>query len=143
VTIEVKALAGEAAIAALTAATPAQLVDLARFDEVTGGERAFSRDLIDAFVTSCADIEREMQVALTTSDRKQLERAAHKLKGAAANIYAPLLRLHAEELETCASTMDALQLDIHLAQMSLYMRQSAAYLKAARAGDTNDSVRSA
>jgi two-component system, sensor histidine kinase and response regulator len=141
-TIEVKALAVDA-IAALNENVSAQLIDLARFDEVTGGDGVFSRELIEAFVTSCADIEREMQIALKTGDRKQLERSAHKLKGAAANIYAPLLRLHAEELETCASTMDGLQLDIHLAQMSLYIRQSAAYLKAARGDDTSDSLRSA
>jgi hypothetical protein len=53
------------------------------------------------------------------------------------------LRLHAEELETCASTMDAMALDIHLTQMQLYIRRTAEYLQAARCAGPTDSVRSA
>jgi two-component system sensor histidine kinase/response regulator len=140
VTVEVKALPES-----LTLATQdsAQLMDLAQFDEVTGSDTVFARDLIEAFESSCAEIEQELQSAYRTNDRKQLERAAHKLKGAAANIHAPLLRLHAEELETCASTMDPLALDIHLTQMELYIRRTAEYLRAARCGGPLDSARSA
>jgi len=119
-------------------------VDLRRFDQVTGGDPAFAQELIDAFVTSSSEIQSELQAALATEDRKALERLAHKLKGAAANIHAPLLRTHAEELETCASTMDALQLEIHLTQMRLYVERTLAYLRGARPGPTqSESLRSA
>jgi signal transduction histidine kinase/DNA-binding response OmpR family regulator len=130
-TVEVRALSAEA-IAALTEGTTAEVIDLAKFDEVTGGDGDFAQELIGAFISSCGEIGAEMRRALTTDDRKQLERAAHKLKGAAANIHAQLLRLHAEELETCASTMDALQLDIHLTQMQLYIERTSDYLLRAR-----------
>lgn len=120
-----------------------QLIDLVRFDNLTGRDPGFAQELVGAFVQSCADIDGEMRQALQAADRAQLERAAHKLKGAAANIYAPLLRLHAEELESCAATMDALQLDIHLTQMQLYMQQTAAYLTSARGGGKQAAQRSA
>jgi two-component system, sensor histidine kinase and response regulator len=142
ITVEINALP-MTVVAALAGAPHADLVDLARFDEVTGSDAAFARDLIEAFAASSAEIDRELQAALRTNDRKQIERAAHKLKGAAANIHAPLLRTHAEELETCAASMDALTLDIHLTQMQLYIRRTAEYLTAARCADALDSARSA
>jgi CheY-like chemotaxis protein/HPt (histidine-containing phosphotransfer) domain-containing protein len=122
----------------------AQLIDLRRFDQVTGGDPAFAQELIEAFAASSTEIETELQAALATNDRKALERSAHKLKGAAANIHAPLLRTHAEELETCASTMDELQLEIHLTQMRLYVERTLGYLRGARPGPTQaESLRSA
>jgi HPt (histidine-containing phosphotransfer) domain-containing protein len=121
----------------------AQLIDWGRFDAVTGGDSEFARELVDAFAASSAEIDSDMQAAHLRNDRKELERAAHKLKGAAANIHAPLLRIHAEELETCAASMDPLQLDIHLAQMHLYIQETAAYLKAARSSDPSQALRSA
>jgi signal transduction histidine kinase/DNA-binding response OmpR family regulator len=133
----------ESEAASLVESASAQLVDWAQFDTVTAGDPEFAHELIDAFASSSAEIDREMQAALARSDRKELERAAHKLKGAAANIHAPLLRFHAEELETCASTMDSLELDIHLAQMQFYIRETVAHLKAARGGEAADAVRSA
>jgi signal transduction histidine kinase/DNA-binding response OmpR family regulator len=111
-----------------------QLVELSRFDEVTGNDEAFAQELIDTFVASSAEVEREMDGALAADDRTALARAAHKLKGAAANIHAQVLRMHAEELETCAATMDALQLDIHLTQMRMYIARTAEYLRSARQG---------
>jgi signal transduction histidine kinase/DNA-binding response OmpR family regulator len=113
----------------------ALLVDLARFDDVTDNDPMFVAEILDAFETTCAEVEQEMQVALATDDRKGLERAAHKLKGAAANIHAQLLRLHAEELETCASSMDKLELDIHLTQMRLYIERTTQHLRLTRQAD--------
>jgi CheY-like chemotaxis protein/HPt (histidine-containing phosphotransfer) domain-containing protein len=118
----------------------AQLVDLARFDAVTGGDAAFANELIVAFATSCTEIEREMDAAVATDDRKALARAAHKLKGSAANIHAHLLRLHAEELESCAATFDATQLEIHLAQMRVYVVRTTEYLRGARQSPPSSSL---
>jgi two-component system, sensor histidine kinase and response regulator len=127
------------------AGTAARLVDLPRFDTVTDSDAGFARELIDAFVATCAEVEHEMEVAVAAGDRKALARAAHKLKGAAANIHAQLLRLHAEELEACSFTMDELALDIHLMQMRLYIERTTQYLTTARGqSDTlGDSLRSA
>ncbi len=108
------------------------LVELARFDAVTGGDAVFADELIGAFVACCCEFEREMAAALAADDRKALARAAHKLKGAAANIHAQLLRLHAEELESCVAAFDSVQLEIHLAQMRVYIERTTEYLRGAR-----------
>jgi len=129
--------------ATLVDSPSAQLVDLRKFDELTAQDAAFANELVDVFVTSAAGIQAEMQQALALDDRKQLERAAHKLKGAAANIYASMLRLHAEELELFALAMDPLELDIHLTQMGLYIEQTAAYLRNARGGEATSALRTA
>jgi two-component system sensor histidine kinase/response regulator len=131
--------------AVLQAGAAAHLVDLIRFDETTDRDVVFARELIEAFVVTCAEVVSEVQSAVATDDRKALASAAHKLKGAAANIHAELLRLHAEELEACTATMDDLELDIHLTQLRLYIEHTIQYLEAARGtGNTFDaSLRSA
>jgi two-component system, sensor histidine kinase and response regulator len=130
---------------ALQANLAAQLVDLARFDAVTGSDAGFASELVAAFVATCAEVESEMQSAVATRQSKALANAAHKLKGAAANVHAQLLRLHAEELEACAATMDQLELDIHLAQMRLYIERTTHYLENARGhgAASENSLRSA
>jgi signal transduction histidine kinase/DNA-binding response OmpR family regulator/HPt (histidine-containing phosphotransfer) domain-containing protein len=88
---------GESAAPADSAATSApQPVDMAGFNAITAGDAEFAAELKETFASSSADIIEEIQHAAAAGNREALERAAHKLKGAAANMGAgPLAQLAA------------------------------------------------
>jgi two-component system, sensor histidine kinase and response regulator len=94
--------ASESSPAAKTAGQPhsaAAPVDLRRFNEVTGGDAAFGQELIAAFLSSGEAQLVEIDAAIAAEQRAALGRAAHKLKGACANIHAHALRALAEQLD--------------------------------------------
>ncbi|HTT02740.1 MAG TPA: PAS domain-containing protein [Steroidobacteraceae bacterium] len=93
----------EAAIAELvTAPAEDQPLELARLQEITGGDAEFSRDLERAFLTNSAALLAMMSQCADRGDRQGLCGAAHSLKGASANIHARPLRALCETLETLA-----------------------------------------
>ena len=79
--------------------SPYAPIDLAELNRVTDGDEEFAQELADAFEASGSDVLLAISNALAATDRQALARAAHKLKGASANIYANALRDLAEELE--------------------------------------------
>jgi HPt (histidine-containing phosphotransfer) domain-containing protein len=81
-------------------------VDTARWQELTAGDREFAAELAGAFVTSGRQILEEIGAALGSFDRSALARAAHKLKGASANIHAQPLQGLAQELEAQSASYD-------------------------------------
>jgi len=81
-------------------------VDLARLNEITDGDVEFAHELASTFVASGEEVLREIHAALAAFDRVALSRAAHKLKGASANIHAEPLRDLAYTLETQAAQLD-------------------------------------
>jgi HPt (histidine-containing phosphotransfer) domain-containing protein len=74
-------------------------IDLARLHEVTGGDIAFGVELANAFASSGEQVLVEIGNALAAMDRTALARAAHKLKGAGANIHAHAVYVLAFEIE--------------------------------------------
>jgi two-component system sensor histidine kinase/response regulator len=87
------------------AATTAPRVDnaiRARLDEIAGGDTEFIGELINAFVMGGEEALREMNAAAQANDRAALGRAAHKLKGASANLHADGLAAMAQALEHSA-----------------------------------------
>jgi len=89
------------------APAPAPVVQLdnairARLNEIAGGDDEFASELISAFVISGEEALREMNAALTAKDRGALGRAAHKLKGASANLHVDALATMSGELEANA-----------------------------------------
>jgi HPt (histidine-containing phosphotransfer) domain-containing protein len=56
--------------------------------EITGGDAAFERELIDTFVSSGDQCLAEILAALRTRDFATIGKRAHSLKGASANIHA-------------------------------------------------------
>jgi len=82
--------------------TPATVapINLARLREITEGDSEFTLELAQTFITSGAAVIDELKRAHAALDRIALARAAHKLKGASANI-------HAESLHTLSSTMES------------------------------------
>jgi two-component system, sensor histidine kinase and response regulator len=81
-------------------------VNLARLNEITDGDAEFAYELASTFVSSGEQVFEELQAALDSADRNALTRAAHKLKGASANIHADSLRDLAYALETQAAKVD-------------------------------------
>jgi two-component system sensor histidine kinase/response regulator len=104
-------------------------VDLGRLNELTGNDAEFAYELACTFITSGEQVMEEVQTALAASDRTQLSRAAHKLKGASANIHAEQLRALAHSLETSAAHLDQPRLKELVEQLTLEFNRAAEFLK--------------
>jgi signal transduction histidine kinase/DNA-binding response OmpR family regulator len=87
--------------------TSAPPVDLGEFNRITDGDPAFAQELVGAFVTSAEQQLAELVSAATNDDRTSIARAAHKLKGACANIHARALAALAERIESDSAASDA------------------------------------
>ncbi len=81
-------------------------VNLARLNELTQDDPAFSRELTLTFISSGRLILEEIHDAFAALDRPGLVRAAHKIKGASANVHAEPLRDLAHTLEARAPSLD-------------------------------------
>jgi len=74
-------------------------VDLHEFRRVTEDDQAFAQELVAAFVASGEEQLAEMAAAIAQNDSAALAKAAHKFKGASANIHAQALKSLAERME--------------------------------------------
>ncbi|HEX3397775.1 MAG TPA: response regulator [Steroidobacteraceae bacterium] len=86
-------------------------VDLHEFQRVTDGDRAFAQELAAAFIASGEEQLAEIAAAIAQNDRAALVKAAHKFKGACANIHAQVLKSFAERMEIDGAAGDARALD--------------------------------
>jgi two-component system, sensor histidine kinase and response regulator len=75
-------------VATPTGDPAAPLVDWARFNVLTAGDKAFAKELIELYLHSSAQILLELRDGCAAGDRDVLRKAAHKLKGASANVSA-------------------------------------------------------
>jgi hypothetical protein len=108
----------EAAVVQIVAATPLEPpLDAAAFDELTGGEAEFERELAHTFIHTSEELLAELSRAAGDGDRGTLSRAAHSLKGASANIHARPLRALCTELETGAATCTDVELMRQIARI--------------------------
>jgi CheY-like chemotaxis protein len=102
-------------VAAAQASSPsvasAAPVDLHEFQSVTDGDQAFAQELVSAFILSGEQQLAEIAAALSQGDRAAVAKAAHKLKGASANIHAQVLKSVAERLEIDSAAADGHTLD--------------------------------
>lgn len=94
-------------------------LDLEHLNRLTDGDPDFTRELASAFSDSGHQQLAEIEKALVAADRAAIARAAHKLKGAAANVYAGALTELAARLETAAPTSEI----AHLRELSAALRQ--------------------
>jgi two-component system sensor histidine kinase/response regulator len=81
-------------------------VDLAKLNEITDGDVEFTHELAATFTSSGYQVLNEITAALEVFDRVALARAAHKLKGASANIHAEAVRELSDTLEAQAASFD-------------------------------------
>jgi CheY-like chemotaxis protein len=114
---------------ALPASATATPVNLARLNEITDGDPEFAFELASTFVSSGEQVLSEIQIALESFDRNALSRAAHKLKGASANIHAETLRELAYALETQAGSVDQPRLKELVIQLREGFEIAAEFLK--------------
>ena len=86
-------------------------VALSEFHRITDGDPAFAQELIAAFISSGEQQLNEIAAAIAQNDCTGLAKAAHKLKGASANMHARALKALAEQLEidSAATQASALQ----------------------------------
>jgi two-component system sensor histidine kinase/response regulator len=82
-----------------TGIVPGEPVEVARLLELTAGDKAFALQIVETFAQSGDRARDEMRSALSDGDRNRLQRAAHQLKGASANIHAARLRDLATTIE--------------------------------------------
>jgi two-component system sensor histidine kinase/response regulator len=129
-TLERYGLAAKAMERQNTASTPGAPIDLARLNEITDGDPEFALELVSTFITSGEQVLEEIQAALEAHDRHALSRAAHKLKGASANIHAHALRELAYALETQAPSVDQPRLKELVQQLRERFIEAAEFLKA-------------
>ncbi len=83
-------------------------VDLSEFQKVTDGDPVFAQELVAAFIESGEQQLAEIAAALARSERAVVAKAAHKFKGACANIRANALKSLAERME-----IDSVAADVH------------------------------
>lgn len=108
-----------------------QALDASVLEQLTGGDRAEMRVVLDDFLDSCSRDLVAMQRARESGDAAQLAREAHKIKGAARLVGAGELALAASELELAAKASDWPQLlpltaDVQTAarRLALHVRQA-------------------
>jgi two-component system sensor histidine kinase/response regulator len=97
--------------------TPTAVVDIVGWRELTEDDDEFMEELVHTFVESSAQVLKELHTALDTLDRTMLARAAHKLKGASANIRAVALCDLAAIVESTAATAEVNELRLVITQM--------------------------
>jgi signal transduction histidine kinase/CheY-like chemotaxis protein len=86
-------------------------VDLRGFQSLTDGDQIFAQELVTTFILSGEQQLDEIAAALAQNQRAAVARAAHKLKGACANIHAHALKSLAERMESDSAAADARLLD--------------------------------
>ena len=76
----------------------------ARLADVAGDEEEFMIELVNAFLSGGEDTVQELCAAVELADAAAIGRAAHKLKGAAANLHVNNLATLSFDLETRAKS---------------------------------------
>jgi len=116
----------EVAASQRNAAVP---VDLGRLNELTDGDPEFAHELAATFIASGEQVIEEIDNAIEVFDRAALSRAAHKLKGASANIHAEPLCALALALETQAPQLDQPRLKELIEDLREEFSRAADFLK--------------
>jgi CheY-like chemotaxis protein len=138
-----EALTAVDTIEVLTAAAEATApVDLARLHEITEGDIEFTQDLIATFIESGIEVIAELQSAVELKNAQAIARAAHKLKGASANIHALPLRLLCSELESNAASYSLLEAQTALTRVATEFKRAGDYLQATRPDEGSKAQRS-
>jgi HPt (histidine-containing phosphotransfer) domain-containing protein len=95
-----EAPASSSATAPAPAPHPGSPVDLNGFRTITAGDQIFAQELVATFIRSGEQQLAEISYALASGNRASLAKAAHKFKGASANIHAHGLKFLAQQIES-------------------------------------------
>ena len=122
-------------VAALVTA-PAQppAVDTAQLSELAKEDQEFVQSVVLSFEKSMAQLLATMHAAASRGEPQQVARAAHQVKGAAANLHATVLSSLAAETEANARTMSQAQMQERLNRLALEIGRATAALQNFAAG---------
>jgi CheY-like chemotaxis protein len=109
-------------------------LDLAKLDQITEGDAEFTTELLNTFLASAQQSLDEMNQTLVQDDRQELARAAHKLKGAAANIHAGEVARIASLIEQDAGNAAKESLAASIVELRMVVAQVAAFVQQSRPG---------
>ncbi len=117
-------------VAALVGA-PAQpsAVDIAQLSELAREDQEFVQSVVLSFEKSMAQLLATMHLAASRGEAQQVARAAHQVKGAAANLRATVLSSLAAEIEASAKTMSQAQMQERLNRLALEIGRATAALQ--------------
>jgi two-component system sensor histidine kinase/response regulator len=104
-------------------------IDLASLHRVCDNDQSFERELAAAFFSSGQSILVALSDALSAMDRDAMARAAHQLKGAAANIYAGALCDAAKLLEAEAASANPARLQELVRKLSAEQSRAQEFLE--------------
>jgi PAS domain S-box-containing protein len=111
-------------------------LDLAKLREITDGDSEFTNELLNTFFESAQQSLDEMNQTLVRDNRQQLARAAHKLKGAAANIHAVEVARVAAQVELDAPSAAQESLAALTAELQTLVARVADFVQHARPNST-------
>ncbi|MET0499776.1 MAG: response regulator [Steroidobacteraceae bacterium] len=104
-------------------------IELHQLRQLSDGDAGFMSELIAMFLDSSTSILSEIRLAHASSDRAAIARAAHKLKGACANVFANSFRELASRLETDSASLSSSQLEASIIGLSLEMLRLRDFLR--------------
>jgi two-component system, sensor histidine kinase and response regulator len=107
-------------------------IDIAKLHEITEGDAEFTNELLDTFLASAAESLDEMSQMLVQDDRQQLARAAHKIKGAAANIHAAEVARVAAQIEQLAASETQNSLAAQISELRTLVSHVAEFVRRMR-----------
>jgi hypothetical protein len=90
----------------------------ARLTDVAGDDEEFIIELVNAFLSGGEETLQELRAAVELADTTAIGRAAHKLKGAAANLHVNTLTTLSFDLETRAKSGQKLDWHAELAPIA-------------------------
>jgi CheY-like chemotaxis protein len=120
----------ESEVAALVTA-PAQppAVDVSQLSELAREDQEFVQSVVSSFEKSMAQLLATMHAAASRGEAQPLARAAHQVKGAAANLHAMTVSVLAADLEANAKTLSQAQMRERLNRLALEIGRATAALQ--------------
>ncbi|MEJ1962413.1 MAG: PAS domain-containing protein [Gammaproteobacteria bacterium] len=118
----------------VTAPSRPPAIDTSRLGELGGDDHEFVSSVVLSFEKSMAQLLASMHAAAARGEAHQVARAAHQVKGAAANLYAQELSSLAAEIEANARTLSPPQMAERLSRLALEIARATAALRNFAAG---------
>jgi PAS domain S-box-containing protein len=131
---EVLAESDVAALVTASVPVPPPAVDISQLSELAGEDQEFVRSVVLSFEKSMAQLLATMHAAASQGEAQQLARAAHQVKGAAANLHATVLSGLAADLEANARTLSQAQMQDRLNRVAMEIGRATAALQNFAAG---------
>jgi two-component system sensor histidine kinase/response regulator len=122
-------LAEQDVAAIVTAPAQPPAVDTSQLGELAGEDQEFVQSVVQSFQKSMAQLLASMHAAAARGEAHQIARAAHQVKGAAANLYASELSTLAADLEANAKTLSPAQIAERLSRLALEIARATTALQ--------------